>query len=108
MTGEQVPERMLGALAELLSDGEVLLTLGAGGARYRGGGLQLDEPAVPVSVADTTAAGDTFLGYFLAGRLAQREPRECLRMAARVAGLCVTRPGAIASIPRWDEVVKTA
>ena len=44
----------------------LVLTLGADGVLFDGGGVRLREPARTVRAVDTTAAGDTFLGYFLA------------------------------------------
>jgi ribokinase len=58
-------------------------------------------------VLDTTAAGDTFIGYFLAARADGLAAEDCLRRAAVAAGICVTRRGARASIPRLDEVETT-
>ena len=64
-------------------------------------------PAPRVVAVDTTAAGDTFLGYYLAGRTRGVETGENLRQACRSAALCVTRAGAMDSIPRWDDVRQT-
>ena len=59
-----------------------------------------------VRAVDTTAAGDTFTGYFIAG-LAGGEPlRDCMELAARAAAESVTRPGAADSIPRREELEK--
>ena len=55
-------------------------------------------------LADTTAAGDTFTGYFLRGMLDGRAPQEALRLAAKAAAIAVSRPGASPSIPRFSEV----
>ena len=61
--------------------------------------------AYRVEPGDTTAAGDTFLGYYLSLALrGARSALECLEMACRAAALCVTRTGAMDSIPRLDEV----
>ena len=83
---------------------EILLTLGAAGAVYCLAGHRIALDAYRVEPRDTTAAGDTFLGYFLASRLRGADPRQCLEMACRAAALCVTRTGAMDSIPRLDEV----
>ena len=57
-------------------------------------------------VVDTTAAGDTFTGYFLAERLRAAPFPDALRFAAAAAALCCTRPGAAPSIPLRAEVEK--
>ena len=60
------------------------------------------EAAVSVRAVDTTAAGDTYTGYFLAG-LAEGLPlQECMKRASRAAAISVTRPGAAESIP-WKK-----
>ncbi|WP_428389633.1 ribokinase [Mucisphaera sp.] len=87
-----------------LVDGRVIITLGSRGVIYadREGVTQID--AVPVDAVDTTAAGDTFIGYFIAERTKASTVRTSLEVAATAAALCVTRPGAIDAIPTRDEV----
>jgi len=99
------PESLLDALFGRFPRTEVLLTLGARGAVLRGPDGRCQVEAVHAGApVDTTAAGDTFIGYFLAARASGKSPEECLRRAATAAGICVTRRGARASIPRLDEV----
>ena len=83
----------------------VVLTVGGEGALYRKGGVLLRQRAYPVKVVDTTAAGDTFTGYFLAGMIRGFDPGKCLRCASMAAALAVSREGASASIPTWREVL---
>jgi ribokinase len=98
-------DRLLGQLRKLWPKTEILLTLGAGGALFEGSDGRLQVGAVSAGVAvDTTAAGDTFIGYFLACRAAGDNTPECLRQAAAAAGICVTRHGARDSIPSANEV----
>ena len=59
-----------------------------------------------MDAVDTTAAGDTFTGYFIAGILNGTPIKEILRMSAVAAGIAVSRPGASPSIPFMDEVKK--
>ena len=59
-----------------------------------------------VKAVDTTAAGDTFTGYFIAAVIEGRSIQEALRMAAKASSIAVSRPGATPSIPRADEVKK--
>ncbi|MDL2215843.1 PfkB family carbohydrate kinase, partial [Ruminococcaceae bacterium OttesenSCG-928-N02] len=54
----------------------------------------------------TTAAGDTFTGYFLAAILAGKSPAQAMNLAAKAAAICVTRAGAAPSIPTLNEVEK--
>jgi ribokinase len=76
----------LGTAVEDLPVPELLVTLGARGARY------------------TTGAGDTFLGAFLAARVGGAGPEAALRQASAAAAIQVTRPGAADAIPAAGEV----
>jgi ribokinase len=104
LSGCREPAPILDALTALLPQTQVVLTLGAQGAVYRMGAEQVQVPARPVEVVDTTAAGDTFIGYYLAAWARRLDVRRRLGLATCAAGLCVTRPGAMDSIPRLDEV----
>jgi ribokinase len=106
LVGEGTPEELLARLGGMLPSAEVVLTLGAEGAVARLGESVVRVPAVPASVVDTTAAGDTFLGFFVARRLAGDDVEQSLRAASAAASLAVSRRGAMASIPTWTEVKK--
>ena len=82
----------------------ILLTLGGEGSLYADGGEHIRTPAQPVEAVDTTAAGDTFTGYFLAELLAGESVQASLALASRAAALCVTKQGAADSIPRRGEL----
>ena len=86
--------------------GDVVLTRGSAGVAWRGrDGSRLDKPAADRGpVVDTTAAGDTFVGYDLAHLAAGAGVAAALERAVQAAGLCVTRPGAMDSIPQAGEV----
>ena len=72
----------------------------------REGGFHV--PACQVKAVDTTAAGDTFIGYFLADRLSGRSIEQSLQTACRAAAISVGRPGAMDSIPYRRELVDLA
>lgn len=60
-------------------------------------------------MADTTAAGDTFTGYFLYGVLNGYTIDDSLRLATTASAICVGRNGAADSIPlksEVDEIIK--
>ena len=97
-------EAIVAALRSRWPATEVILTLGAAGVFYDGKEGRMKVPACAVEVADTTAAGDTFIGYFLASRLGGASVRESLQTACRAAAIAVGRAGAIDSIPSRDEV----
>ncbi|TBL80421.1 ribokinase [Paenibacillus thalictri] len=86
---------------------EVVLTLGSAGALYANRqGRIIRIAAFPVSVADTTAAGDTFIGAFAAASCTGMEAEERLRFAAAAAALAVSRAGAQSSIPQRDDTLE--
>lgn len=61
-------------------------------------------PAFRVKAVDTTAAGDTFTGYYLAALAAGLPEEDALRRACAAAAIAVTRPGAAPSVPAAAEV----
>ncbi len=105
MTQKTEPEEILSALGRMYPESEFVLTLGEKGVFYADGkGERLYVPACPVKAVDTTAAGDTFTGYYLAGMLQGKEKQELLKRACAAAALAVTKVGAAASIPYAREV----
>ncbi len=104
LCGASEPGVCLQRLGRMCSGGSVILTLGSAGSCYGGPEGTFEQPAFPVSVVDTTAAGDTFTGYFLADILRNGDPASALRMAAKAAALAVTGKGAFDSIPWLNEV----
>jgi 2-dehydro-3-deoxygluconokinase len=75
---------------------EVVVKQGAAGALLRVDGAQRPIPPVPASrVTDTTAAGDSFNGAYLAVRLLGAEPVHAATTAAELASHVVRHPGAL-------------
>jgi ribokinase len=103
LTGEAGAEAAAAGLLERFPDAAVILTLGARGALYADRSGTFTVPGQRVVVVDTTAAGDTFIGYFLAQYAKGSDVRHAMGMACRAAALCVTRPGAADSIPALAE-----
>jgi ribokinase len=100
LAGTDDPARMLDTLAARYPRTRVCLTLGAAGAVFRDvSGETFRQAARRVAAVDTTAAGDTFIGYFLAAEGAGKSVPEALANACAAAALSVTRPGAMDSIP---------
>lgn len=65
------------------------------------------QPIFKVDAVDTTAAGDTFTGYFLAGIIDGMEIPDILKMSAKAPSIAVTRKGAVPSIPYKKEVLES-
>ncbi len=107
MTGTGDPD---GAWARLNAEYprlSVLITLGdKGSVCFTGGenGRRVWQDAFRVRAADTTGAGDTYTGFFLAALTEGLPLEKCMARASRAAALSVTRPGAAASIPRKEEI----
>ena len=57
-----------------------------------------------VDPVDTTAAGDTFAGYFIASLVRDIGIKDALMYAAKASSITVSRMGAAVSIPYQDEV----
>jgi pseudouridine kinase len=114
------PEHLAGLLSECVKDGNIpaiVVTLGADGAVW----ADLDGrsgvcAAQQVPVADTTGAGDGFIGSFLwklrsvgigkenLGECPLAVIKECLDFANRFCAISVQRKGAIPSYPELNEV----
>ena len=83
---------------------EMLVTQGSAGVNYYHEGEKQFCPAFKVDAVDTTAAGDTFIGYFMASKLAGIPIAQALKTACAASAISVTRAGAIPSIPAHTEV----
>jgi len=84
---------------------KVVLTLGKAGAIYFDSKVSASCPAFDVSAVDTTAAGDTFTGYFFASVAEGLSPKDALARASAASALAVSRMGAAPSIPDRNEVI---
>jgi ribokinase len=98
--------KIISALKKKYPRADIVLTLGSKGVCFASADQMLKIPAVKVKAVDTTAAGDTFTGYFLAELARGEKPGPALSLACRAAALCVMRPGAADSIPTRDQVYK--
>jgi len=100
LVGASNPDRILEGMRHRFPSADTVLTLGERGARFSGrDGTFFESGAESVEVVDTTGAGDTFAGFFLAEIMANGDPASALRAGCRAAGHCVSRPGAAPSIP---------
>ena len=106
ITGKKKPEEILESASALFPKAAIVLTLGKDGVLYRDREKELSHGIYDVKVVDTTAAGDTFAGFFIAGIQSGKDPFGALALASKASALTVTRPGASSSIPTLDEVEK--
>ena len=107
-SGSDEPERAWDVLHARYPGLSVLITLGSAGSiahRVTPEGIDtLRQPAFRTEAVDTTAAGDTFTGYFIGGLAEGRPLAECMRRASMASAISVTRLGAAVSIPQKEEV----
>lgn len=105
LTGCREPDAIIDSIRERFPHAAVVLTLGSDGAVYADQSCKHFQPIFPVKAVDTTAAGDTFTGYFIAGLAQGMEIPDILRMSAKASSIAVSRAGAVPSIPYRDEVI---
>lgn len=101
--GDDDVDAMLRRVAQNV-DADVICTLGAAGAASLIAGEPARHRSPAVDAVDTTAAGDTFVGYLAAGMVRGEDPARAIRTAAEAGALAVTRRGAADSIPHHHEV----
>ena len=107
ITGEKEPENILKKFREIYPEGKVVLTLGGNGSCYQDAENTYHQGIFKADAVDTTAAGDTFTGYFISSIIKNMPVQEGLRLAAKASAIAVSRPGATASIPEVEEVLKS-
>ena len=105
LTGFREPDAIIDSIRERFPHAAVVLTLGSDGAVYADQSCKHFQPIFPVKAVDTTAAGDTFTGYFIAGLAQGMEIPDILRMSAKASSIAVSRAGAVPSIPYRNEVI---
>ena len=106
ITGMTDPDDVLAKMREMFPHAKIVLTLGKDGAKYAEGDVTYYQPVFKVQAVDTTAAGDTFTGYFLAGLIDGMAIPDVLKMSAKASSIAVTRKGAVQSIPMKEEVLE--
>lgn len=97
-------EKLAEALLQKFPSSAIVLTMGGDGSIYMDAKETVLQPVYKVKAVDTTAAGDTFSGFFIGGMLRGLAVREAMDMASKAAAIAVTRQGAAPSIPVLQEV----
>lgn len=105
--GKEVSDGAEGAkaLSEKFPGTKIVLTMGKNGSYYCFGNEEIHQDIFPVKAVDTTAAGDTFTGYFLAGISEGMAVKKAMELASKASSIAVTKKGASPSIPKREEVV---
>ncbi|PMQ09811.1 ribokinase [Janthinobacterium sp. AD80] len=94
----------LAAALQKQGSDNVIITLGSKGVHAALYGGDTTFPAEAVKAVDTTAAGDTFIGGFVAGLASGMDEAEAIGQGQRAAAWSVTKPGAQTSIPFLHEL----
>ena len=105
LSGEEDFAGVLDGLFKLYPGAGIVLTIGSKGVLYRDSAEFAEHGTYSVPVVDTTAAGDTFCGYFLAGLLEGMPVSKILEFASKASSITVSRQGAAVSIPIREEVL---
>ena len=86
----------------ILPESDIILTIGDKGSLFKKKDSDeiIHEKAVETKAIDTTAAGDTFLGYYLALFIEGYSMKEAVKVATKASSVTVSRPGAMDSIPK--------
>lgn len=104
LSGESEPDAILNRLTTDYKNTHIILTLGAEGVVYGYEECRQSFDAIQVEAIDTTAAGDTFIGYFLSGVASGLNIEESLKLGIKASSITVTRKGSSESIPRRSEL----
>lgn len=105
ITGRKEPDEICRTLLDRYPDMKVVLTMGGEGAMYMDKDNSFRQNVFEVKAVDTTGAGDTFTGYFLAFVSEGSSVPEALKAASKAAAIAVSGKGAAASIPVRAEVM---
>lgn len=93
-----------GLLHEKFPDATIVLTLGSEGSVCISEDEYVEQSIYKVKAVDTTAAGDTYTGYFIAGILNGKTIKESMDTASKASAIAVSRQGAAPSIPSIEEI----
>lgn len=104
LTGATDPEIITDELLKKYPGASVVLTLGKKGVLYKDNIRSVSHGTYNVRVVDTTAAGDTFTGYFLACMAEGLTVEVALEKASIASSIAVSCAGASDSIPGRQEV----
>ena len=102
--GEESWEQIADDLLKKFPQATIVLTMGSEGSVFKNQKETVCQSFYKVQAVDTTAAGDTFSGYFIGGILGGLSAKEAMDQASKASAIAVTRKGAAPSIPLLAEV----
>ena len=104
ITGSDEPAALQNYIRRNAPHLKIVLTRGKAGSVYFDAERTYVQQAFKVKSVDTTAAGDTYTGYFIAGLSRGEGYQEAMRYASAASAISVSRQGAASSIPAREEV----
>ena len=104
ITGKKDAEQIISDLLKRFPSMKIVLTLGSRGSVYADSGTRAEHGAFKVKAVDTTAAGDTFTGFFFSSIMKGKAPKMALAIASAASAITVSRKGAAPSIPTVQEL----
>lgn len=102
--GSSDPDTIAANFCVHYPNSNLVLTLGSRGSLFANADGVIYQQAIPTNVVDTTAAGDTFTGFFLQAVTTGSSPEKALLTATKAAAIAVSRKGASVSIPTMAEI----
>lgn len=106
ITNCQDIDQIIEYFRENYPDLKVVITLGCKGSIFVDKENKIFQEAYNVEAVDSTGAGDTFTGFFVAEFYKNKDVKDCLKLATKASALSVTKQGASISIPNIEEVKK--
>ena len=104
LSGETEPDKILNYFELEYPDLKIVLTLGEDGSIYNDNKNRIRQNAHVVVTKDSSGAGDTFTGYFIASVLKGISIKESLDIASRAGAISASRFGTSTSIPHINEI----
>ena len=104
LSGCESSDKIINYFRDDYQDLNIVLTLGKDGGIYSSKDTEIKFAGFKTKAIDTTGAGDTFLGYFLASTSKGADLEKSLKLASLAAGLACCKSGAANSIPSLKEV----
>ena len=102
--GSSDPDEISKKFVQQFPGSNLILTLGKAGSVFINADTRINQPIYEVKTVDTTAAGDTFTGYFISALIRGKDAACALDIASKASAIAVSRQGASTSIPLSDEV----
>jgi len=98
--GINTPEKILEIISKKYPSANLLITLGEKGSIFKNENNTIRVDAFDVKAIDTTAAGDTYIGYYIASFSKNAAIKSCMKNASLAASVTVTKMGGAVSIPK--------